>query len=91
MSKVTKKGKKMNVAKILKKARLELDVSQKHVGDFLGLKSHQYISNIERGVSKPSADILNKLRAIYGGKVDKIAKHLANEKKKEFLEKAGCQ
>lgn len=49
----------------LRKQRLHARVSQKVISEKAGLTTPQYISNIERGISPPSIDILKIMKKTY--------------------------
>ena len=55
----------MPLSSYLKEKRQKKAISQKEVADQIGRIRHQFISNIERGASKPPVDILKKMCAIY--------------------------
>ena len=43
----------MKCSVVLKKARINLSMTQRQLADLMGYKSAQFISNIERGISQP--------------------------------------
>lgn len=49
------------VAEFVRRFRLEQDLSQLELGKRMGLKSHQYISNVERGVDICPISFCNRL------------------------------
>lgn len=51
----------MIISQLLKEARLKADLSQKDVSDQLGYTSPQFVSNWERGVSRPPLEICKEL------------------------------
>lgn len=55
----------MDLAKFLKDKRLEAGLSQGAVAKKLGYTSPQFISNWERGLSRPPIKTLRKLALIY--------------------------
>lgn len=56
------------IARRLKKARLDAGLKQKEVADMLGI-TYQAISNYERGTNRVDTDTLSKLCAIYKIKI----------------------
>lgn len=56
------------IARLLKKKRIEAGLTQSDVAQMLGYTSSQFISNWERGLAKPPAFVLKNLAKIY--KVD---------------------
>ncbi len=50
---------------LLRGARIESGLSQKSVGEELGYKGSQFISNIERGLCLPPLNVLKKMVKIY--------------------------
>lgn len=55
----------MNLAKFLKDKRLQAGFSQGDVAKKLGYTSPQFVSNWERGLSRPPTTTLRKLAQIY--------------------------
>lgn len=53
------------IARLLKKKRIEAGLTQSEVADMLGYTSSQFISNWERGLAKPPAFMLKSLAKIY--------------------------
>lgn len=65
-------GNKSGLASFLKDKRIEANLSQKDVADFLKYESAQFISNWERGLSSPPITILKKLADFYGISPEKL-------------------
>jgi len=63
----------------LRKARLKANLSQAQVGKVFGYGSAQYVSNWERGVSKPPLKTLRKLAELYGVPGDVLYEILLRE------------
>jgi len=59
------------IARRLKKARLDAGFTQKEVADMLGI-TYQAISNYERGTNRVDADTLSKLCNIYSIKISDL-------------------
>lgn len=55
----------MDLAKFLKDKRIEAGISQGTVAKKLGYTSPQFISNWERGLSRPPVTTLRKIAQIY--------------------------
>ena len=55
------KGETMNLAKTLKHARINANLSQKQLAEKMGYKTSQFVSSNERGVSQPAMATLKKL------------------------------
>lgn len=55
----------MTLGEFLKERRLKKGLTQKQVSDAFGFTTSQFISNIERGLSPPPANVLRKLVNIY--------------------------
>jgi len=53
------------IARLLKKKRIEAGLTQAEVAEMLGYTSSQFISNWERGLAKPPAFMLKSLAKIY--------------------------
>ena len=56
---------KLDIAKFLKDKRIEAGLSQGAVAKKLGYTSPQFISNWERGLSRPPVETLRKVAQIY--------------------------
>ena len=55
----------MTLAKYIKEQRLNAALSQKEVVRLLGYKKPQFLSNLERGTSRPPVDVLKRMCEIY--------------------------
>lgn len=53
------------IGKLLRRARLKADLTQKQVSEELGYSTAQFISNWERGISLPPNDALPILAKLY--------------------------
>lgn len=53
------------MAKVLKKGREKINLSQSDIAVKLGYKSGQFVSNFERGLCHPSVSDIAKLQNIY--------------------------
>ncbi len=69
---------KKNLGDYLKKRRLTLGITQKHIAQIMGYSTPQFISNWERGISSPPVDKLESVSNVYG---------IPNKKFKAFLRK----
>lgn len=56
----------MTVGEFLAHARLKANLSQWDVAKKLGYTSPQFVSNVERGISKPPIKVLKTLVEMYG-------------------------
>jgi transcriptional regulator with XRE-family HTH domain len=70
----------------LQEARVKARLSQKEVSDNFGYKSAQVISDWERGVRSPPANVLRKLVKLYRVPLDKFF-DIILEEKTSILEK----
>lgn len=61
------------IGEYLKKQRERAGVTQQAVADKAGLTTAQYVSNIERGISPPSVDLLRILIPMYGMDKEQLA------------------
>jgi transcriptional regulator with XRE-family HTH domain len=64
----------------LQEARIKAGLSQKDVADTYGYKSAQVISDWERGVRSPPANVLRKLVKLYRVPLDKFFDIILEEK-----------
>lgn len=62
----------MNLSQILKVEREKIKMSQERLGEIVGA-TQVYISQLERGVKKPSLDMAIKLSNALGISLDKLA------------------
>lgn len=76
----------MQPGKRIKEFRLEKGLTQKELADAIKY-SDAYLSEIERGVSKPSRDFLIKLTEVYGISTDYVLHGSEDEQKKYLLVK----
>lgn len=67
------------IGKIIREARINKEITQKDLSIDLGFASHQYISNIERGITTMSADNLGRICAILEIPSNYIQKLLVDE------------
>ncbi|MCX7979108.1 MAG: helix-turn-helix domain-containing protein [Bdellovibrionaceae bacterium] len=70
-----------NIGEFLKKAREKSGQSQGEVAREAGLASAQFISNVERGLSLPSPQLLKVMVKLYRMNVNDLINFLANEKR----------
>lgn len=73
------KGINMSIHNELKKLRKLSGVSQQYVADICKWKSRQYVSNLERGVSMPPINSLDKLSKIYNVELDYLKEFILSE------------
>lgn len=62
---LTKKITNADEIKTLKEIRTEKGMTQKQVAEKIGIKSAQYISEVERGIHIPSLKFIYKLASLY--------------------------
>lgn len=55
----------MTLAKYIKEQRLNAALSQKEAVRLLGYKKPQFLSNLERGTSRPPVEVLKRMCEIY--------------------------
>lgn len=81
----------MDLAKFLKEKRIQAGFSQGAVAKKLGYTSPQFVSNWERGLSKPPVATLRKIAQIYGISInemfDTVLKEAIGEMTEELTEK----
>lgn len=76
---IVKKIKIMTIGDILKDAREKAGLSQSDVSEKMGYQSAQFISNIERNVSLPTAKLLRKMTDLYGIHYETIAQMIVDK------------
>lgn len=59
-------------AEKLKKLRIEAGLSQRDVANKLGYSTPQFISNWERGISRPPVSALGTISSLYGESLDSL-------------------
>lgn len=71
--------KKITLAEFLKQKRTVAGLSQGEVADKLGYSTPQFISNWERGVSRPPISVLKKLGELYKVSSEDLFEVVLNE------------
>jgi len=72
---------------LLAQKRIEKNISQKEIAQKMGLRSSQYISNIERGLTAPSVNYLKVLVQEFDFDRNELADQLAQNYFEDLLEK----
>lgn len=71
--------KKITLADFLKQKRIAAGLSQADVADKLGYSTPQFISNWERGVSRPPISVLKKLGELFKASSEDLFEVVLNE------------
>jgi transcriptional regulator with XRE-family HTH domain len=78
---------RVEVGKYLKASRENADLTQAQVSRMCGYGSPQFISNIERGVSVASLDLLGRLVRLYKADVEQLEKIIIKSQKELLMHK----
>lgn len=78
--------KKIMLGGFLKKKRIDAGFSQADVADKLAYSTPQFISNWERGVSRPPISVLKKIGDLYGVSSEDLFEVVLNETIAEVTE-----
>ena len=70
--------------RFIRERRLALGLSQKHIANKLGYSSAQFISNWERGLSRPPVTALRKVALILNIEADEIFNIFLSDEIKEI-------
>lgn len=76
------------ISKYLRQRRERAALTQRKASELLGYKSSQFLSNVERGLSKPPIGFLNKLCDIYGVPKDEMLDEYLRYSREQAEEKA---
>ena len=69
----------MTFSLYLKKKRMEKALTQNQAAKRIGNIKHQFISNIERGTSKPSLGVLQRMCAVYNVEQEEMKRQYIQE------------
>ena len=75
----------MSLSKFLKKRREDVGLSQGQVAKFLGYTSPQFVSNWERGISKPPLHSLKELCGLYKTPRGEMAEQFIKESTRQIM------
>lgn len=73
------------IGKLLKKAREDKNLTQQDVADLMGYGTPQFVSNIERGISKIPDRSIKKVCELLGLQVEEIVDLLAEQRKQDLM------
>lgn len=81
----------IQIGQILKEKRLEKNITQLEVANYLGYDSTQFVSLFERSLSKVPIPVLGKLCDFYGIPKNKIIKMITRDFENEIRKQMGAE